>query len=463
MKNSIKIITFLALFQVLSANSVSATEPILTTLMNLEPSVVEKFNSRKLRRGQIKLEMDFATAEFLKPAMVRRLRMVTIQKIELIYTDFQLSSEFSQPALNKDRYQTLLAAIPQLRTNKMIAWMATAQTGAKNEVEARKMFHGFVITVRTSSTRKLTKFEIGRMESALKTVEIVVDSVEYRKVDRIRKRHLNTGMYHPRMKSKRQKGVLYRKKGIWNRPRQTYMQIDTISRIKKIVHYKARKVAVTKKYLTFGVVDSTFFKVMDRHKDWNNILFVTDVTGSMYSYSIQLMVWHKLNYLDNRAAQFSFFNDGNRKSTALKKIGKTGGIYHVKGDTYEDVEKQIYKTMNMGSGGDIPENDIEALIEAVKNCPDAEQIVLIADNWSNVRDIELLEQLHVPVKIIICGSRSTIVNLQYIELAYKTGGSIHTIEQDITNLMELGTGKSIEIGGRYYIIKNGKFEVLHRT
>ena len=220
---------------------------------------------------------------------------------------------------------------------------------------------------------------------------------------------------------------------------------------------------LSKTYLSFGVVDSTFFKVMDRHKDWNNILFVTDVTGSMYNYSVQLMLWHKLNYLYKRATQFSFFNDGDRKSTSLKKIGSTGGIYHVKGDSYEDVEKEIYNTMNKGSGGDSHENEIEALIKAVKSCPDAEQIVLIADNWSNVRDMELLEELNVPVKIIICGSRTTIVNLHYIEIAYKTGGSIHTIEQDITNLMELGSGKSIEIGGRRYIIKNGKFEVLNHT
>lgn len=463
MQQNLKILTFGAFLQLAMAALAFASEPIIVNLMDIKPTAIEKFDSRKLSRGQIRLQMEFATADFLKPAMVRRLRTVTIQKIELIYTEFQLSRTFSQPALNKARYLKLLEAIPQLRTNKMVVWKATAQTGAKNEVAARKMFHGFIITVRSSSTKKLTKCEIERMEGALETVEIVVDSVEHRKVEKLRKRYLYTGMYLPKMKSKRIKGVLYKNKGIWNRPRQTYTQIDTVTRILKIVHYKPRKVAVSKKYVTFGVVDSTFFKVMDRHKDWDNILFVTDVTGSMYNYSIQLMVWHKLNYLDNRAAQFSFFNDGNRKSTSMKKIGKTGGIYHVKGDTYEDVEKEIYKTMNMGGGGDGPENDIEALIKAVESCPDAKQIVLIADNWSNVRDIELLEELNVPVKIIICGSRSTIVNLQYIELAYKTGGSIHTIEQDITNLMKLSAGKSIEIGGMHYIIKNGKFEVFHRT
>ncbi|HHZ66078.1 MAG TPA: hypothetical protein EYN51_11390 [Flavobacteriales bacterium] len=462
MKRNIKILTFTAFLQVLTLTSVLACEPIIDKLMRIKPDVIDKYECRRLGRGQIRVQMYFATADFLKPDMVRRLRTITIQQVELIYSDFQMSSSFSQPMLNKARYQRLLEAIPQLQTNSMVLWKATAQTSAKNQVEAKKMFHGFIITARRPSSSSLTKCEMARMEEALKTVEIIVDSIEYRKVDRVRKRKRYTSMYLPVLKSKRVKGVLYKNKGIWNRPRQTYTQIDTVIRIKKIVHYKTRKVPGSKKYVSVGVVDSTFFKVMDRHKDWNNILFVTDVTGSMYNYSVQLMVWHKLNYLENRASQFSFFNDGNRKSTALKKIGSTGGIYHVKGDTYEDVEKEIYKTMSMGGGGDSPENDIEALIAAIKSCPDAEQIVLIADNWSNVRDIELLAEINIPVKVIICGSYSTIVNLQYIELAYKTGGSIHTIEEDITNLMELSSGKSIEIGGKHYLIKNGKFVVLHR-
>ena len=464
MNRTVKALAFLILLIAFTGGvSAYTSDQIISNLRKIKPNTVDKVDIRKLDKGQVTLKIGFASAVFMQPSLAKSLRTRTIQKIELIYTDFQLSGTFNQSELNKARCLLLLKAIPQIKENDMIEWGVTVQTAAKNRVDARKMFHGFIITVRPPSSKAHTRFEISMMEEALKSVEMEIDSVEHREIKKPRKKYLHTGMYLPISKRKRVKGVLYKRKGIWNRPRQMYVQIDTVTRIKKIVHYKPKKTVLSRKYLSFAVLDSTFFTVMDRHKDWNNILFVTDVTGSMSRYSIQVLLWHKLNYLDKRARQFSFFNDGDNKSTLHKKIGSTGGIYHVKGETYEDVETEIFKTMNRGGGGDGPENDVEALIDGIKSCPDAEQVVLVADNWSNVRDMELLEALNVPVKIIICGSNSAIVNLHYIELAYKTGGSIHTIEQDIDNLMELGSGKSIKIGGRYYLIKDGKFVVLSHT
>jgi hypothetical protein len=47
------------------------------------------------------------------------------------------------------------------------------------------------------------------------------------------------------------------------------------------------------------------------------------------------------------------------------------------------------------------------------------------------------------------------INADYLNIAYKTKGSIHTIEQDIDNLQNQTINKRFNINGFDYIIKNG--------
>lgn len=54
------------------------------------------------------------------------------------------------------------------------------------------------------------------------------------------------------------------------------------------------------------------------------------------------------------------------------------------------------------------ENDLEALLEAKKYMDDNWELILIADNYSPVRDIELLEKLDIPVHVILCGQDVSI-------------------------------------------------------
>jgi hypothetical protein len=115
--------------------------------------------------------------------------------------------------------------------------------------------------------------------------------------------------------------------------------------------------------------------------------------------------------------------------------------------------------MSAGSGGDIPENNIEALLKTSELCPDCSNVIMIADNWANIKDIELMSKLSVPVKVIVCGAVFG-VNVQYLELARATGGSVHTMEEDLTNLIKMNEGETIKIGAYSFIIKNGKFERL---
>lgn len=202
--------------------------------------------------------------------------------------------------------------------------------------------------------------------------------------------------------------------------------------------------------------DSTVLTVFERNKEWRKMLVVADLTGSMSPYTAQVMLWLKLNQSNKKSEHFTFFNDGDKKSTDEKVIGSTGGIYHSNSEKFVDILALAKETMKNGYGGDDPENDIEAILSGLARCSQCEDVVIIADNNANMRDIDLAIQIKKPVKVIVCGSDGEI-NTEYLDLARLTKGSIHTIEQDILNLMEVKEGEVIKIDEFQYKIKDGKF------
>jgi hypothetical protein len=204
--------------------------------------------------------------------------------------------------------------------------------------------------------------------------------------------------------------------------------------------------------------DSTVIKVVDRHPEWEDMLVVMDWTGSMYQYGTQLVLWHKYNLAASRlrVQHMVFFNDGNKKKTFQKKVGTTGGIYHCYADDLMEVVETMERVMESGNGGDIPENDFEAIVKSTRLLNGFGEVILIADNSSNVRDMSLLEKIDVPVRVILCGvGEDGYVNPDYVKLAYHSGGSIHTMEKDLLNLADLHPGEIIRIGNREYTVKNG--------
>src|SRR5690606_25496232 len=73
--------------------------------------------------------------------------------------------------------------------------------------------------------------------------------------------------------------------------------------------------------------DSTVVNIMNRHPSWKEMMVVTDVTGSMSPYLIQLVLWHNLNRNAHKVKRYVFFNDGDQLPDRKKKVGMTGGIY----------------------------------------------------------------------------------------------------------------------------------------
>jgi hypothetical protein len=207
---------------------------------------------------------------------------------------------------------------------------------------------------------------------------------------------------------------------------------------------------------------SVVFNVLKRNKKWNNKLIVADLTGSMYPYAQQVSTWMKLHFMKDTTSQnFAFFNDGDKKRDEDKKVGATGGVYHCKAKTVDELVATMEMTIKKGQGGDAPENPIEAIIYGLNKSGKVEEVVLIADNWAKARDIKMLPRIKVPVRVILCGVFDGMeINEDYLNIAYKTKGSVHTIEQDITDLMKQGKDKKFNINGVDYIIKNGSIKVF---
>ena len=450
----VKLLLLLTLFSI--QFSLFSQKVKIDDLLLMKPIYTQKFDEHKRTPNIIKLKMDFNSPEIINPLDVNFLKDASIIKVELYYTAFQISEKFSQPKLNRERLQNLKNIFPELFNQSFVTWEFKAQSDCKSEHVARGYFHGFVITYLPKPTIEDTKKEITTINSVVKSDSLGYDSVYTIYQTKFRRKKTKTGYYIPVSKRKIEKGIVYEKKGLFKRKPQYAIRVDTIRTGREYHKFVRGKNAMA--FVKRNLKDSTIFAVLRRHKNWNEIAFVCDVTGSMSAYTTQLLVWYKLNCLTNKINYFTFFNDGDNKSDRKKKIGSTGGIYNIEAGNYEAVELMIQNAMMAGNGGDGPENNCEALLETIKNKPDAKEYVMIADNFANVKDIALMKSINKPVHIIICGTGNFMVNTDYLDLARATKGSIHSVEQDIENLININEGQTIEFDGKKYILQKGKFQ-----
>jgi len=210
------------------------------------------------------------------------------------------------------------------------------------------------------------------------------------------------------------------------------------------------------KFLTgeYKIKDSTIFKVFKRNKDWKKVLLVVDMTGSMFPYIGQLLVWFKNNYENERVKYYVLFNDGNNTADDKKIVGRTGGVYPFEAKDYRKLKKDVDDVRKKGEGGDEPENDLEAVVTAMISFRDYSSIVLLVDD-SPVRDMILLRRIRKPIHVVLCGTQKGI-NEQYLRIAHKTKGSIHTANDDI-DMKTLKDGQEFTLDRDIFIYREGEF------
>ncbi|UTW63982.1 hypothetical protein KFE98_07530 [bacterium SCSIO 12741] len=407
---------------------------------------------------QLYLPMEFGKSSFSITEELRALDASSILKIEIVCTDYPKGINLK--SLNGRRLKALETAKPELDLSQVFT-RVIRQMNCPSEQEARDLFHGLVITYRPTPTPETRKEEWKKLESLLsgKVPEAIIptpspSTSELSMIEDVPSD--DTSAVVAPMYTEFMEDLLK------TLPKDAI--VDTVSGGIRVVIGSSTTVYHTSTFAELPVpivrrdyqIDSTIFKIMGRHPEWKDMLITADLTGSMYPYVAQILTWLQLNSNDDRVKSFVFFNDGNWTPDREKVIGSTGGIYQGNFSSYPDVKALAQETMRNGGGGDGPENNIEALIEGMKGQEYYQEVVLIADSWAPVKDIRLLNQIKSPVRVVICGGWGS-VHPDYLKIARETGGSIHTMEEDLKNLIELNDGETIELGGFTYKLEKGSF------
>ena len=194
-------------------------------------------------------------------------------------------------------------------------------------------------------------------------------------------------------------------------------------------------------------------QITKRNKEkWKKMLIITDCSGSMMPYGAEVFLWHMLKYNKKNVNQFAFFNDGETGST---EVGNAGGIHMIKIKDHRKIGSSLNYVNSIGTKNfDGPENDLEAVIYAMDRAYNYDEVILIADNNSAIRDFKLVKQIKHPIRIVLCGlDMENNIHPDYLELAFLTKGSIHTVEKDIENFMRNDQGKIIPIFDEKYQIQ----------
>lgn len=205
----------------------------------------------------------------------------------------------------------------------------------------------------------------------------------------------------------------------------------------------------------------TSYQALDRNiEKWKNVVIVCDMTSSMFPYTTQVFDWMMENVDNNSIKGIVFFTDcdslGNETRGRLP-----GKMFVVK----KKDELVLWDTMfaainNTENNKDRAENNIEALLFAQKNFPEVDEIVMIADNSSHVKDMKNLSKVKKKTHVILCGEtyeKNVAFQSDYVQIAKKTDGSIHTLEDDILNPANIKEMTVIRVGKIYFRFQKGKF------
>jgi hypothetical protein len=429
----------------------------------------------KVGNETLVLQMNYASSSFVDTTGVYKLRNAQILSVDLLFTDYPANQNLI--ALNKRRLQALADLVPVATQQPTTLWQIIRQLDGKDKASAANMLHGFVINYRGPETDISKKKEIDLIKSVTPTlikIPAEVPPVE----DKVSNWSAiqNGGLNQQRI-------VIYNRplrKSDVNKPVLQKMAVpkDTIvsftykeAKSNQLIPDMRTKFLRDKDSVFFllapqlqaitklvpptlrSLGDSSVLKTLKRNQ-FSKMLVIADVTNSMSPYVAQIFAWINSEAEKSNVQYVVCFNDGDGRDNDYKKIGRTGGVY---GEVYKDaiqLSNLIISTMDKCQNNDIQENDCEAIIKGIDLCSDCEDVVLLADSWAPVRDISLAVTIKKPIKVIACGNRIGI-RPEYIEIALKTNGSLHFMDEDIVDLSPLRKGKQMMIHGKLYTYKNG--------
>ena len=359
---------------------------------------------------------------------------VDVYRIDVVYSKYPL-----RKGVYSEIYPLLCSRLVNLfeldeeLNSTTIAWNKVLQTDCHNDQEADQLLHGIVIWYKPhvepeeDIEAELVVVDAERTAGATQsTLAELNASIDYIAGSSFFSDSLKAQLAGKTIDEQRKILQVTLEKELATKPDQDLSKIDKIQRKK----YLDELNDVVNLYRS----DSTVYKILSRHPEWQDVAVVNDWTGSMYGYGTQVVEWHIRNREISGIKEITLFNDGDSKSTFNKKIGETGGIYTEKADNVEKLIGLFQLVMMKGGGGDGPENDIEGILTAIEERDDIKEVILIADNYPCVRDISLANRIGIPVRVIVCGySKEYGINPDLVYLAKITNGGVYTIEDDLEN------------------------------
>ncbi len=310
--------------------------------------------------------------------------------IKMYYSKFPQNIDFqtnTQKILNDKRIQNLLEQLPIL-SQKTIYLEMIGQENCENVAQASALFHGFLIDYEVEKPTPTQSFQ-------------------------------------PPLETKNTSNVP-------DLQTNNFERFD-ISHVNNEFAKEVRQKHIGK--------DSTSYLVFERNiTAWDSVVIVADWTSSMYPFTLQLLIWQVQNKKNaSKILGYIFFNDGDKTPDNQKKIGQTGGIYVSNSPSLAAaLEKMGECKRNGNGGGDFAENNIEALLMAIQQFPQAKSFVMIADNYGKIKDLALSSQLTKPIHIILARMPAfQHLTEDYLEVALQTGGSLHLKLSDYQTTEEL--------------------------
>jgi len=427
----------------------------LTQIKQLTRKVEKGFNIVELEKvkpadsaGVLYLHNDLRSSRFLDTDKWLNLREeVVVIGIDIIFSKYPIRNgkyQLYYPLLQK-RLINLFEIDEQLNS-AIVSWNIILQTDCRTDIEADNLFHG--VRIHYEETISPDKFQVKLDEdNVIRDSTVTMENKEFQP---ILSAHGDIEEVELGLKSIVQGLPKNIQDELVGEPLENRLLITTNYLEKKLEELPETDLSkVDKEFLEKNKIkvedyllryqgfgdnkNNDVYDVLDRHLEWSNALVVADWTGSMYPFGAQVLMWHIDNFKTSGITYFTLFNDGDRKK--IKRVGETEGIYFEEADNIDRLLLLYDLVQTKGSGGDLAENDVEAILKGMEKYPDHKEIILIADNNACVRDVELAYLIGKPVRIILCGyNRKNGINPDYLLVADITGGSIHTIENDIVNI-----------------------------
>ena len=237
----------------------------------------------------------------------------------------------------------------------------------------------------------------------------------------------------------------------------TALPTNVTDRIRPMaIAWSTEETAIQQQMLTgdFGP-DSTSYQTLTRNlRQWPNAVIVCDLTSSMYPYSTQLFDWFRQNAHNSAVKGIVFFTDCDSLGRQTQPGGPAGRMFVTRErDVASVLPLMLEAARNTVHNDDDAENDVEALLFAQKTFPEAKHLILLADNMSQVKDINRIGGIEKPVHVILCGTTGSDLTQPFqpdhYTIASLTKGSLHTLEDDI-NPGSIPPYAMLHVGTRYY-------------